>query len=125
MIVRVLMNGQDLYLLVTPRFGSAVRLTSVLTDADLPLAAAVSESRCGPCDACVRACPARAVKGSPWYVGLDRDCLLDAHACDVASADCAKLDGLAGHICDRCIVVCPWTDRYLAGADPRPGTVAS
>jgi epoxyqueuosine reductase len=111
-------------LLVTPRFGSAVRLTSVLTDADLPLADAVTESRCGPCDACVRVCPARAVRGSPWYPGLDRRRLLDAHACDIASADCAKRTGLAGHICDRCIAVCPWTDRYLSGTDPRPETPA-
>ena len=36
-------------LLVTPEFGSAVRLSSLLTDAPLPSDAPVDESRCGSC----------------------------------------------------------------------------
>ncbi len=47
-------------LLVTPRFGAAVRLVSVFTDAllepDEPIA-----GNCGDCDACRLACPAGAI----------------------------------------------------------------
>ncbi|MBM3330419.1 epoxyqueuosine reductase [candidate division WOR-3 bacterium] len=47
-------------LLVTPRFGSQVRLVTILTDLDLepdhPL-----ENGCGSCRACITACPAKAI----------------------------------------------------------------
>jgi epoxyqueuosine reductase QueG len=47
-------------LLVTPRFGAAVRLVSVFTDAPLE-PDAPAEGDCGTCRACVSACPAGAV----------------------------------------------------------------
>ena len=51
-------------LLVTPQFGSAVRLNSVLTDMKLDeTAEPVTDSRCGDCNICVDECPGGAASG--------------------------------------------------------------
>ena len=100
-------------LLVTERYGSAVRFNSVLTDAPLPVGEPVEVSQCGECDCCVAACPAGAVSGSQWQQGLERALFFDATAC----RDCAsRLGAKAGSdrtICGICIAVCPYTQRYL------------
>jgi epoxyqueuosine reductase len=51
-------------ILVTPRFGAAVRLVSVFTDAPLE-ADEPAVGDCGDCDECRRACPAGAVGEGP------------------------------------------------------------
>jgi epoxyqueuosine reductase QueG len=50
-------------LLITPEFGSRVRLACVLTEAQLePSATTVQSDRCINCNACIRACPAGALQ---------------------------------------------------------------
>ncbi len=103
-------------LLVTEPYGSAVRISSLLTDAPLPVAAssdsrnATSDARCvfedggtgcdgistvqdataprcGSCTACVENCPGAAVKGPLWSASAGRDAIFDAAACrETASA---------------------------------------
>jgi len=51
-------------LLVTKKFGSRVRLSTVLTDMPLPADSPCKED-CGTCRACVARCPAGAIKESP------------------------------------------------------------
>lgn len=51
-------------ILVAPRFGAAVRLVSVFTDALLE-ADEPATGDCGDCDACRRACPAGAIGEGP------------------------------------------------------------
>jgi epoxyqueuosine reductase QueG len=53
------MNG----LLVTKRFGSAVRLSGVVTAAELTPDAPLSENVCTLCGQCLQACPAAALSG--------------------------------------------------------------
>ncbi len=100
-------------LLVTKAFGSAVRLTTILTNADLPTAAAVNESQCGDCCACVKVCPARAPSGKHWQVGMDRDMFFDAFACCHLTEKWMTKRHLEHRICGMCIAACPWTQRYL------------
>jgi epoxyqueuosine reductase QueG len=101
-------------LLVTESYGSAVRLITVLTDAPFDTAAPVGTSRCGTCRACVDQCPGRAPRGEDWRAGLDRDDLLDVHACYAAARDLCGRAGIdATTICGVCIACCPWTKRYL------------
>lgn len=100
-------------LLVTPRYGSAVRLTSVLTDAPLPCATPIDESRCGACRVCVEACPAHAPTGETWHAGLPREAIFDAGACRPVAEARAMAAGVDEVICGICISVCPWTRRYL------------
>lgn len=68
-------------LLVTEEYGSAVRLTSVLTNAPLVTGNTVSESRCGKCMVCAGSCPAGAVSGKLWNNTIDRDEFVDIEAC--------------------------------------------
>ncbi|MCG8643859.1 MAG: 4Fe-4S dicluster domain-containing protein [Desulfobacterales bacterium] len=54
-------QGKNL-LLVTPEYGSSVRLITILTSAPLTVDTPV-ENRCGKCTRCQEACPAGAIKG--------------------------------------------------------------
>jgi epoxyqueuosine reductase QueG len=101
-------------LLVTERYGSAVRLSSILTDAPLVTAPPVNKSRCGGCMICTDACPGRAVSGKSWEVGLYRDEFFDPVKCRETARERAR-QGFGGNItiCGKCIEVCPYTQRYL------------
>jgi len=101
-------------LLVTDDYGSAVRLGTILTEAEVPVGRPVEASRCGQCEACVRVCPGAAPTGRTWRPGMTREDLLDAHACRKALQ--ASRRRLGHEICGMCIAVCPWTQRYLDGA---------
>ena len=56
-------------LLVTPQYGGAIRLSSLLTDAELDYDEPVVRSRCGTCGLCVEQCPAGALRGALWEAG--------------------------------------------------------
>ncbi len=84
-------------LLVHPTFGSRMRLVSVLTDApiasDKPL-----ERDCGRCVACVRVCPADAIRGRREDFRLD---LCYAKLCEFA-----RIPFVGQHICGVCVKAC-------------------
>jgi epoxyqueuosine reductase QueG len=104
-------------LLITKEFGSAVRITTVLTNAPIAAGQPVNTSMCGECTACVDACPAHAPSGKNWQVGLSRDSLYDAFACRKTARELAqKTKGIHENICGLCIVACPWTQKYLERA---------
>ncbi len=101
-------------LLITPAYGPAVRLSSLLTDAPLSVGTPIDRSRCGGCTACRDHCPGRAVSGKLWEAGMDREEFFCAKACHDAaralSAACLKEEIT---LCGKCIEVCPYTRRYL------------
>ena len=100
-------------LLVTPEYGSAVRISSLITDAPLAPDAPMDESRCGDCTACVAACPGKAVQGPLWTPGLAREALFDALRCrETARSLSARLLDEEITLCGKCIEVCPHTRRY-------------
>ena len=103
-------------LLITREFGSALRLNSVLTDAPLPVAEPVTESRCGACVLCTAICPGTAVSGELWQAGQPREALLDAFTCFREHKRQMESAGMDYALCGRCITVCPWTQSYLQQA---------
>ncbi len=107
-------------LLITPEYGSAVRITSVLTDAVLEGAVPINHSRCGTCTACVDACPAGAPSGRHWEVTQDRDSFLDVQSCYHTAKDFKESLGFDATICGICIAVCPWTRNYLSRSISTP-----
>ena len=101
-------------LLVTKRFGSAVRLTTVLTNAPLAAGQPVNASLCSHCTHCADACPGHALTGASWQAGMPRESLYDAFKCrETAHALSMKLFGEQVSLCGLCIVACPWTKKYL------------
>jgi inosine/xanthosine triphosphate pyrophosphatase family protein/ferredoxin len=105
-------------LLVTKEYGSMVRISSIMTNAPFSLSAPVNESKCGDCTACTSACPAGAVSGKLWHVGLAREEFFDATACrKVARERAMRGFGVEITQCGKCIEVCPWTRRYLSEED--------
>jgi len=107
-------------LLSHPRFGSWVLIGGVLTDAPLPVHDGVSgyPAGCAGCDACVAACPTRALKGGG---------LLEARRCisywtieHRGKMDPEVAARLGGRVygCDLCQEVCPMNrETEVAGRD--------
>lgn len=104
-------------LLVTRNFGSAIRLGSVLTSAEVAVGIPINTSRCEDCTACVDVCPAQALSGRQWHAGMKRDYLVDVFSCRKTAHKLLtmKTGGeIAGRtFCGLCIVSCPWTKKYL------------
>ena len=108
-------QGKNL-LLITPQFGSRVRLVTVLTEAPL-MADAPVKNRCGTCMLCRDSCPAHAIKG----VGTidhykDRDEALHFSRCvNKLTIEYAALPGIDASICGICIKVCPFGRKKKKG----------
>jgi epoxyqueuosine reductase len=101
-------------LLVTKQFGSAVRITGGLTDADLSAGTPIDSSLCGTCTSCTDICPAHASSGTNWDITRYRDSFFNAFACRKTARELAKKNlGIQNSICGRCIWACPWTQKYL------------
>ncbi len=101
-------------LLVTAEYGSALRISSVLTNAELKTGTPVNSSRCGECTICKSCCPGEAISGKVWTVGTDRDEFFHAFDCRRTALGRSGKIGLHETICGLCILKCPWTQRYLA-----------
>ncbi len=106
-------------LLITKSHGAAIRLATVLTDAELDVATPVEQSMCGDCHECVDHCPAKAIKGNNWQLGCSRDSIFDAFACCDTAMNLSKKAGIQSPlgrivICGICINVCPWTQKYIS-----------
>ncbi|NQU88124.1 MAG: epoxyqueuosine reductase [Mariniphaga sp.] len=86
-------------LLVTPKYGSAISMCTVLTDAPLETVLYTpKESQCGNCKICINLCPTNALKGNSWNTSTSRDELIDVKKCNT---------------CIKCLVLCPWTQAYM------------
>jgi epoxyqueuosine reductase len=102
-------QGKNL-LLITSRFGSRVRLVSVLTDAplipDKPL-----KNRCGKCMLCHDACPVDAIKGvntDDHYASRDQALHFD-RCVKKLTGEFALLPHIDAPICGICISACPFS----------------
>lgn len=86
-------------LLVTPEYGSAICMCTVLTNAPLkPTLHAPVDSRCGNCTACKDICEVSAIEGNAWNIGISRDELVNVFKCNT---------------CLKCLAHCPWTQMYM------------
>jgi len=100
-------------LLITERYGSAVRISSVLTDAPLAVNNAVYKCLCGSCRVCGEACPGHVIKGREWTMDTDRDDLIDFYACRETVRKRGETLGIDHGACGICMAVCPYTQRYV------------
>lgn len=91
-------------LFLSAKFGSKVRLATVLTDAPLESELPVIENGCGDCNACMKACPAGAIFGQvPTKDGLRN---IDPEKCSRYMKEHFQEVG-RGSVCGICVKVCP------------------
>lgn len=101
-------------LLVTEKFGSAIRISSVLTNAPLEIDTPINQSNCGACENCVRNCPAEALTGDLWFAGKEREEFYNVRACrNKAIERTWKVSPGETH-CGLCVLVCPHTKKYIS-----------
>lgn len=105
-------------LLVTKRYGSAVRISSLQTDAPLPAGEPVNESLCGKCGICVQKCPAKALTGTLWNTSTVREDLLRKEDCQNTQIQRMKqATGIDTDLCGLCFAICLYTQKYLKGPE--------
>ena len=91
-------------LFLTEKFGSKVRLATVVTDMPLSSSRKVIENGCGECTACKRACPAGAIFGELPKTNGERN--YDPDKCSRYMKE--KFQNIGrGSVCGVCIKVCP------------------
>ena len=101
-------------LLITRQYGGAVRLSSILTDAPLQTADAITKSRCGSCTLCVKCCPAEALSGTLWEAGMERSKLFDEQKCYQKQVQImTEQTGIKEDLCGKCFAVCAFTQKYI------------
>lgn len=86
-------------LLVTRKYGSALCMSSVLTD--IPVCAekkTILMPECGDCTICQENCPSGAIKGTSWEAGIKRSLIVDVDQC---------------RRCLNCMIKCPYTLKYM------------
>ncbi len=93
-------------LFIHKEFGPRLRLGTVLTDMELPCENKLLSGKCSSCNRCVKACPAMALTGNEWVMGVERDHIVDARACSEYMNRNFKNIG-RGSVCGICIKVCP------------------
>jgi epoxyqueuosine reductase QueG len=106
-------------LFLTEKYGSAVRLTSVLTNAPLEFyKEPILQSKCKSCMLCTEACPGKAISGHIWNSDLDREEYFDAMTCRRKAREiAAKSIDKQITLCGKCIEVCPYTRKYTRNTE--------
>lgn len=92
-------------LLIT-KYGSAVRLATVLTNMPLETTGERIKSKCGDCTLCRDACPAHAITGKEYIPGNAREEIFDAKKCSEHMKTYKNIG--RGAVCGICMSVCPY-----------------
>lgn len=109
-------QGKNL-LLITPQYGSRVRLVTVLTEAPL-ISDRPVKNQCGNCMLCRDACPAKAIRGVNTVDHYkDREEALYFSRCvEKVTKEYSTLPEINASICGVCIKVCPFGRRLEKGS---------
>ena len=101
-------------LFTTTKYGSALRLSSVLTNAPLDIGIPVLKSKCGKCMECKDACLGGAISGREWNHKLKRNDFYDDRKCEKYALEISYENlGKADTVCGKCIFACPHTQKYI------------
>ena len=101
-------------LLTTKEYGSALRLTSVMTNAPLDYGTPILKSKCGDCNECKNACKGHAISGIEWNYKMKRNEFYNDKKCEEYALKISKINlGKADTVCGKCIYACPYTKRYM------------
>ena len=93
-------------LFISKKYGSKVRLATILTDMILVPEYPICESGCKDCEICKKACPAGAISGKNYVFGMNRDDFFSAEKCSNNMKNYKDVG--RGAVCGICIKVCPF-----------------
>lgn len=86
-------------LFITPEYGAAQCIGTVLTNAPLSIMKHnIKSSQCGNCNICRDVCPQKALNGVGWDINVSRDEIVNVYDCIT---------------CLKCLVYCPKTQAYM------------
>ncbi len=91
-------------LFLTEKYGSKVRLATIITDMPVTSERKIIENGCGECTACMRACPAGAIFGELPKTNGERN--YDPEKCSRYMKEHFQDVG-RGSVCGVCIKACP------------------
>ena len=101
-------------LFTTLKYGSALRLSSVLTNAPLDVGIPITKSKCGKCMECKNACLGGAISGKEWNYKLKRNDFYDDKKCEKYALKISYENlGKEDTVCGKCIFACPHTQKYI------------
>ena len=95
-------------LFVCEEYGSAVVLSSILTDMPLEVGSPITDSFCDECEECQKACPVDAINPKKWNSRLTREDIIDIETCSQYVIDQYR-EGLG---CSKCLSNCRLTQEY-------------
>lgn len=98
-------------LFVTKQYGSAVKMATVLTNAELDVGTPMQHSRCGSCTKCMDICDINEISGTHWNV--QEGSPQSAYQCKEISKGLNSIKDIDKSICSQCMIICPWTQAYI------------
>ena len=93
-------------LFISAKYGSTVRLATVLTSLPLKSEREMVKNGCGDCQICVKSCPAGAISGKTYQIGMQREDFFSAEKCSNNMKNYKDIG--RGAVCGICIKVCPY-----------------
>ena len=99
-------------LLISPKYGAALRLSTILTDMPIKVGTPIDDSLCDDCTDCQDICPVNAINDVKWDSKKERDEYFDAEKCfEFIKSEMQRTNGKS--LCAKCGLACPYTKEYL------------
>ena len=99
-------------LLISPTYGAALRLSTILTDMPIKVGTPIDDSLCDDCTDCRDVCPVDAINEVKWDSRKEREEYFDAEKCfEFIKKEMQRTHGKS--LCAKCGLACPYTKEYL------------
>ena len=99
-------------LLISPKYGAALRLSTILTDMPIKVGTPIDDSLCDDCTDCQDVCPVDAINEVKWDSRKEREEYFDAEKCfEFIKKEMQRTHGKS--LCAKCGLACPYTKEYL------------
>ena len=99
-------------LLISPKYGAALRLSTILTYMPIKVGTPIDDSLCDDCTDCQDICPVDAINDVKWDSKKERDEYFDAEKCfEFIKSEMQRTNGKS--LCAKCGLACPYTKEYL------------